>query len=504
MSFLLSKSKLQAFVQCKRRLWLSVHHNDAAEDDDMAALLLSRGTAFGEAIQVCFPSGQRIEARSPDDAVKQTRQLFERFAAGAPRVPIFEAAFAYGEVVIYADVLEPCDDGTWCLLEVKSSVLKPGEAPKPHYVRDAATQAWVLRQCGLPVSRVELVQADGEFVLPKSGAVDGILHRVDVSTQALALADEVPHAVDAALATVRDPCEPARPVGAHCNVPNKCSFIRHCSAARLREGEQIVVPVWHLAGEPSSRIVATLMQEGYRDLAQVPEDRLEKPMHRTMRRIARGEPPYVDARLLDHLRQQPFPRYFLDYETNNPPLPLWRGTRPGERVPFQFSVHKWTSLEGQVEHVSFLADTLDDPRPELARRLDEAMVEPGPVYAWNGNSTEGPITLELARAFPRHAAVLERVGQSCKKHDPRRQFREWFYHPAMEGSWGLKAIARALFAESPYKKLHIANGVDAMREYERFLSMPAGPDRETLRQGLLDYCNTDTEIMISVWRALTD
>jgi hypothetical protein len=236
----------------------------------------------------------------------------------------------------------------------------------------------------------------------------------------------------------------------------------------------------------------------------VPEDRLNTPMHHTMRRIARGEPPYVDTRLRDHLRQQPFPRYFLDYETNNSPLPLWSGTRPGERVPFQFSIHKWSSLEGPVEHVPFLADTLDDPRPELVRRLAEAMVEPGPVYAWNGNSTEGPITMELARAFPQHAAVLERVGQSCKKHDPVRQFREWFYHPAMKGSWGLKAIASALFNESPYKKLRIANGVDAMREYERFLSMPAGPGREILRTDLLDYCNTDTEIMISVWRALTD
>jgi hypothetical protein len=503
MPYQLSKSKLQSHAQCSRRLWLEVHQRDAAQPDEFTELRLARGITFGDAIRSCFPEGRLIKACGPDEAVHQTRMLFDRFANGEPRSPVFEAAFGYGDVVIYADVLEPCADGSWCLLEIKSATIKPHEPPKQHYVRDVATQAWVLRRCGLPISRVELGQANRDFVLPRNRRIEGILRRVDVTAQAVALAEEIERSVDAALETVRLPQEPQRLVGSQCKAPNKCPFVSHCSGARLREGEQIRVPVWHLAGDATSSIVAGLMNDGFRDLAQVPEDRLTKLMHQTMRGIARGNEPYIDDRLRDYLRGQPFPRYFLDYETNMASLPLWSGTHPGDRVPFQYSVHKWTSLMGSVEHYCYLGDTLNDPRPELARELAAAMAEPGPVYAWNGRSTEGPITSELALAFPEHREVLERVAQSCRDMDPLRQFRDWFYHPAMAGNWGLKAIAGAIFAESPYKNLRIANGVDAMREYERLLKAAPGPARDELREALLQYCNTDTEVMIKIWQALT-
>lgn len=504
MNFRLSKSKLQSYAQCRRRLWLEINQPNEATDDEASELILNRGSAFGKAIHACFPGGELIDTRSPGAAVQQTTALMAQFAAGRPRTPIFEAAFTFDEVVIYADILDPCADGSWCLIEVKSSVFKADKKQKPHYVRDAATQAWVLKQCGLPLSRVELGQPNGEFKLLQDGHIEGILQRVDVTEAALALADEIQRSVVEALDLLDQTTEPDQPLGPQCKDPYKCPFVRHCSGAKLRDGEHSIVPVWHLAGEPTVRLVTDLMEDGYRDLADVPEERLDRPMHHVMRRIAQGGPPYVDGQLRDHLRSQPFPRYFLDYETNNAPLPLWRGTHPGERIPFQYSVHKWVSLEQGVKHDYFLGKTLDDPRPELAGKLADWMAEPGPVYAWNGKSTEGPITQALSCfcSQQHRAEILERVAHSCAENDPIKYFRKWFYHPSMEGSWGLKAIAGALLVPSPYEQLRISNGVAAMREYERFLKMPASPERDDLYDDLIRYCNTDTEVMIKLWNTL--
>ena len=504
MSFKLSKSKLKSFAQCPKRLWLQVNDPFRAEKDEMAELILLRGTAFGEAIRNCFADGVLINEHSPDAAVRKTTELWAEFAAGRARVPVFEAAFAVNEVVVYADVLEPDAGNSWCLIEVKSSVLKEADTPRVDYVSDAATQTWVLEKCGLSISRVELAQPTKQFVLPQDRRVDGILSRVDVTQAVRKLLPQIEVTVEDALELLTQTSEPTMEIGAHCKEPNKCSFIRYCSGAYLKAGEQLSIPVWELSAEPTTKIVADLMKEGYRDLANVPEERLDKAMHRTIRRIALGADPYCDPRLLNHLRSQPFPRYFLDYETNNPTLPLWRGTRPGERVTFQFSLHKWVSEQGPIEHVEFIGEDFNDPRPALAEKLALVMQERAPVYAWNGNSTEGPITLELAQYCSLHSETLEWVACSCKDNDPVKYFRKWFYHPTMRGNWGLKAVARAVLDNSPYESLAVANGVDAMREYEQFLLLQEGKKREVLKQNLLDYCNTDTKVMIDIWKKLTN
>jgi hypothetical protein len=210
----------------------------------------------------------------------------------------------------------------------------------------------------------------------------------------------------------------------------------------------------------------------------------------------------LDPALKAHLAAQPFPRYFLDYETNNPPLPLWTGTGPGEPIPFQFSVHVWVAQDAPLQHFEFLASTNADPRPALAQALLAAISTPGPVYAWNGNTTEGPITEKLCAHYPLGATALLRIAESCRANDPLKQFRQWMYFPKMEGDWGLKAVSKSVLPANPYASLVIKNGVEAMKAYEKYLEMPAGPDRTTLEDDLKAYCGVDTSVMVDIWRAI--
>jgi hypothetical protein len=505
MEYRLTKSKLQAFAQCPKQLWLIANPPPAEliNRDEASELVMERGSQFGRAVQDCFPGGIEITAKEPTEAITETQGRLAEFAQGKTHVPLFEAAFGVDDVLVRVDVLEPLSDGSWGLIEVKSSVLKEGDEPKPHYVRDAATQAWVLRHAGLNLSRVELAQPDGDFRLPADGNLDGILKRIDITADAALLTSELADSIKAAAQVLDCAGQPTRQIGGHCTSPHPCAFTRYCSGAYQHEGETFQMPVWHLAGQPTAKAVTELMRQGHRDLAKVPEDRLDKPMHKIMRRVALSGEPYIDEKLREHLRRQPFPRYFLDYETNNSPLPLWHGTGPGERVAFQFSLHKWRAEDDEPEHFAFIGDSFSDPRPELAERLAAAMEEDGPVYAWNGASTEAPITLDLARYCSSRKQALGRVAESCRQNDPVKWFREWFYHPALNGSWGLKAVARAVLPRSPYEELEVANGIFAMKRYEEFLRMPHGRAKDELCQKLLDYCNTDTKIMIDIWRLIS-
>ena len=56
-----------------------------------------------------------------------------------------------------------------------------------------------------------------------------------------------------------------------------------------------------------------------------------------------------------------YPRTWLDFETIAFPVPRWRGTRPYQPMPFQFSAHIEQS-NGDIEHQEFLRLDGTDPR----------------------------------------------------------------------------------------------------------------------------------------------
>ena len=161
----------------------------------------------------------------------------------------------------------------------------------------------------------------------------------------------------------------------------------------------------------------------------------------------------------------------------------------------------WHSPDEQAEHYAFIAESRSDPRPQLAEALVKWMCLPGPVFAWGGKSVEGPITEGLAAFHQAGASVLQRVADSCRENDPLPIFRKGFYLPAMEGDWGLKSVSTALLGENRYATLRIRNGVEAIRGYEKWITLPEGSERDELKEGLLEYCNLDTSIMIDVWKA---
>jgi hypothetical protein len=75
----LSKSKITLFEQCPKRLWLSVHKPEAAEEDSGMRAGFAEGHRVGELACALYPDGVMITAdqglaKAVDDIRRHSRQ----------------------------------------------------------------------------------------------------------------------------------------------------------------------------------------------------------------------------------------------------------------------------------------------------------------------------------------------------------------------------------------------------------------------------------------------
>ncbi len=97
----LSKSRIAAFEQCAKRLWLSTHRPDLKEEDPAASVRFATGNEVGRIARDFSTGGILVDAQ-PDLAASlaQTRQLL----ADGHCAPIYEATFQHDGILIQADV----------------------------------------------------------------------------------------------------------------------------------------------------------------------------------------------------------------------------------------------------------------------------------------------------------------------------------------------------------------------------------------------------------------
>ncbi len=217
--FRLSKSKIAAFEHCPKRLWLQIHHRDAAQFDKGTLQRFAYGHAVGEKARVAAGSGILVEAEpNIQAALDHTAQLI----AAGPTHRIFEATFQYRDVLIRGDILEPDGTGRWRAIEVKAS-----SRVSSYQLADLSTQLWVMRNAGVSISSAVIrhLSHPPQWWRTDIGAVK--FNDEDVSKAIERFVEQRPAIAVAAGATIRGP-EPVRPIGMHCYKPFACEFRGHC------------------------------------------------------------------------------------------------------------------------------------------------------------------------------------------------------------------------------------------------------------------------------------
>jgi hypothetical protein len=314
-----------------------------------------------------------------------------------------------------------------------------------------------LRQLGLPIRQVAVAHIDNQFVYQGDGRYDGLFTEADVTERVYERFGALPDLVDRARATLAELDEPLIAIGPHCRTPHECLFHRHCAPG---------VDAAAAAGAP-----------------------------------------FVGAGLREFADALGYPRYYLDFETVGFAVPIWKGTRPYETLPFQWSCHidagdarlpaELSVARAQASgllHAEFLDLSGEPPMRRCAEMLLETLGTTGPILMYTGY--ERRVINELALRYPDLAAGLHAIRERLVDLHPVT--KQHYQHPAMQGSWSMKAVLPTIAPDLNYESLgEVQNGLAAQSAYVEAIKPETPPARRAkLRRDLSDYCRQDTLAMV--------
>ena len=486
----LSKSRLLAFRQCPKRLWLEVHKSELRAASLPAQSRLKAGLEVGAVARRLYDTAGTgtlvsIESDGIATAIRRTRELL------ATRQPIFEAGVTADDVVAFADLMLPArqkQQDAWRIVEVKSS-----GGVKDHHRDDAAIQAFVAKQANIPLKAIAVAHIDTAWVYPGGDRYDGLLVEEDLTDETAGRAKDVENWIAGARSVVARKREPQRSTGAHCTSPTECGFLDYCKGKEPQPDVSVeVLP------RISKKLRAHIAEKKIIELKHVPDALLNDLQRRVKRHTLRGRR-YFDAKgAAKELAQYPLPALFLDFESISFAVPIWKGTRPYQQLPFQFSLHTLTA-KGVLGHADFLDLSGRDPSRRLATALVDACTARGPIFVYNAAFEKARVA-ELAERFPTLRKKLAALANRIVDLLPIAQ--RFYYHPAQAGSWSIKALLPSLIPELDYKVLDgVRDGGMAMEAYLEAIHPRTGIETKLrLEQELLSYCKLDTYAMVRIWQ----
>ena len=278
----LSKSKLLAYRQCPKRLWLELSRPQLRQDSAQTQAGFDVGHQVGDIARKLYdPKG---EGQLIDPQVEGFAAAFARTKAllNSPQ-PIFEAGFSAGGALAFADVMVPLEqDGKlqWKMVEVKSST-----SVKDYHRDDAAIQAFAARTVGAPLASISLAHIDSSWTYPGGGNYKGLLLEEDLTSEAFGRDAEVKTWIADAQAVYCAASEPTRGTGPHCSDPFECGFLQYCRS----QEPQAEYPVRWLPRIQAKELKALIESDNTIDLRIVPDALLNDQQLRVKTHTLSGE-----------------------------------------------------------------------------------------------------------------------------------------------------------------------------------------------------------------------
>lgn len=487
----LSKSKIVAYRQCPKRLWLEVHKPELRLDSSATQATFRRGYAIGDIAQEIYNDGTGvtidIDKLGFGKAFELSKELLEK------NQPIFEAGMQAGGALAFADVMMPLNKKgktKWKMIEVKSST-----RVKDYYRDDVALQCYVAKNMDVDIKEVALACVDTSWVYQGDGDYRGLLYETDLTEEAISRYDEAKTWVEEGHKVVALNEAPEIEMGDQCSNPFSCGFVDYCSAGI--EMDKPEFSPWILPDLRSRKVKEAIESGDLFELADVPDDWLNDKQELVKRCTLNNETHFDAEGAKKALATQKFPAYFLDFETAQLAIPIWKQSRPYQQLPFQFSLHTVTS-DLSISHQEFLEMSGEDPRPAFIKNLIAMCGTDGVIYAYN-SKFESMVIGQLAKDFPEAEEPLRAIQNRLVDLLPIA--RNYYYHPSQQGSWSIKKVLPAICAEMDYKKLGgIQDGGDAMEIYPYAISKECGEEeRKQIASDLLAYCRLDTLAMVKIW-----
>lgn len=499
----LSKSKYCGLWQCPKIVWLRQYKPEAATIDEMVQARFDAGNVVGDLAMGLF--GDFVEVTTYNGEKLDLPKMIEKTAIEMEKGTenICEASFSYNGLYCAVDILKKDGDG-WAIYEVKSSTKHMKDDgtytdDKEVYVADISYQKYVLEHCGINVTGTYLVCLNGDYVFDGTLDLSQLFFISDVSDEVPAEITRIEPNLAIAERILTSDEEPDIDLGIYCKKPYDCSFWKYCSQ---HIPEQSVFKLYRLPSKKKFEYYHNGWIT-YRDLIDNAPITNEKQLRQIEFAIEDKETYVNKTEIASFMQKLSYPLYFLDFETMQPVIPEYVGTKPYAQIPFQYSLHYIEHEGGALKHKEFLAESGTDPRRALAERLCEDIPMNVCVTAYN-KLFECTRIKELALTYPDLSYHLMNIRDNIV--DLLVPFQSgWYYNKAMGGSFSIKSVLPAIFPDDPSLNYHnlegVHNGGEAMTIFPKIQYM-SPEDQKIARHNLLKYCELDTYAMVKVWEEL--
>lgn len=473
----ISKSSYMAGLDCHRQLWnLLWDRKSAAPHDGMTELIFEFGRRFGTLAHSLYPDGVLIDIDifKLNRAVEDTKKAIDDGAD-----VILEATFCHEQCRVLSDVVERQEDGTWHLIEVKSSTHVKDE----HYP-DLAYQKWVMEQSGYPVSRCSVIYADKTGVWPD---VQSVFKQKDVTDE-----------VNAAVQVVGDNVAAMLPYAQQGSAaPDFRPLIsKTCHGCNFKN-----TVCWKDIDEPTIydvidiRKIPGLKEQDVFYVKEIPDDYDLYANDRRNVDLMNAKGVNIDeAGARSMLGDLEYPIYFLDFETAAVAVPMFDGNHPWEKLPFQYSLHVMEK-SGEVRHLEFLHEENSDPAEVLADRLASDIGETGSVVVYHATMESGVLKY-LANRFPQHADSFN--GMVSRIWDLEVMFLKHYRDWRFGSRSSIKVVLTALIPSLTYEDEAIPDGGAASLAWIEMLEADDFIVRQEKADALRSYCKLDTMAMVEL------
>ena len=484
---LLTKSKYLLGLQCPKLLWVAVNDKERIpKPDEITQKKFDDGTFVGELATEVFEGGISLADEEFKNNLEKTKKQLEK------RVPIFEAGFIVDNLYSRADILNPVGKDEWDIIEVKSAT-----KVKDINLHDVAFQKLVYQKAGLKIRNCYLMHINNEYVLDNAIEPEELFAQTDITEDIKPFEEDLGQNIEKMFQIIEGP-EPEFSV----------------DDLLTNEYDNICIDDF-MASLPENNIFdfyrmltkkkVELYKQGYKTMKDVPESIKLNEKQAIQKRLAHDGGIQLDKRgIKNFLNNLKYPIYYLDFETTNPILPKFKGMKPYQRIPFQFSCHI-QSKSGKIRHVSFLANGTDDQRTKFLSKLKKILRKRGSILVYNQGFEKG-VLRESTNAFPRFKNWYEE-GIEPRIMDLWDVFRNFYYYdPKQKGSASIKAVLPVM-SNLSYKNLKdVKKGNQASYEWERvtFDSGIFKKEKQKIYKALKEYCKLDTLAEVEIMKKLNE
>lgn len=490
----LSKSKYCAFWQCPKMAWLNKYKPEERVIDGSVTARMEAGTEVGKLARSLF--GEYVDITVQNENGLDLSAMLSRTQEEMCKETsvICEAAFVDEGLYCAVDILKK-EQGGWAIYEVKSST----QNDSPVYMADIAYQKYVLENCGVTVVGTYLVCLNNEYVFDGTLNVQELFKITDVSEEIISEEEQITENLILAEQILDSEAEPDIDLSVNCNSPYPCAFWQYCSKHIPKPS---VFDIYRMQFKKKIEYYRDGLIS-YEALSQSKQIKNAKQLRQIAFELE-DKGTYVERKNIQAFLDTLFyPIYFLDFETMQPVIPRYIGTKPYQQIPFQYSLHYIEEEGGDLKHKEFLAESGVAPRRALAEQLCADIPMNVCVTAYN-KSFECSRIKELAENFPDLADHLLNIEANIK--DLLVPFQSgYYYNRAMGGSFSIKSVLPALFPNDPTLDYHnledVHNGSEAMSIFPKIKDMQP-EEQERARRNLLKYCELDTYAMVKVWEEL--